>query len=229
MTTVTQWIEQAPADVKARFEFFDGRWQEKPMAGLLHQDHVFLITAELKRRGLRAYFDVVTHLPEIDERTGKRVEVHADVLVIAAGNPDQGGDGDYGRPRPGGGGRLHAVRRALRREQAPRLRAQRRAPLLAGAPDGMTVEPFRLVEGRYRRAPGSTSSRSRRCPSPPTCSTPDARRREEQRDDGHRHPVDPAGPGGGARALRAASRGAGSSARWPAGTTRRTRASSAAS
>jgi hypothetical protein len=31
MTTVTQWIEQAPQEVKARFEFFDGRWQEKPV------------------------------------------------------------------------------------------------------------------------------------------------------------------------------------------------------
>jgi Uma2 family endonuclease len=95
MTTGEQWIEQAPPDVRRRFEFFEGSWHKKPVAGLLHQDHVFLITAELKRRGLRAYFDVVTHLPEVDERTGKRVEVHPDVLVIAAGDPDQGGDGEY--------------------------------------------------------------------------------------------------------------------------------------
>jgi Uma2 family endonuclease len=95
MTTVTQWIEQAPREVKARFEFFDGRWQEKPVAGRLHNDHVFLITAELKRRGLQAVFDLITHLPEVDPERGKRVEVHPDVLVVSRDNPDPLGDGEY--------------------------------------------------------------------------------------------------------------------------------------
>ena len=174
MTTVTQWIEQAPADVKARFEFFDGRWQEKPMAGLLHQDHVFLITAELKRRGLRAYFDVVTHLPEIDERTGKRVEVHPDVLVIAAGNPDQGGDGDYvGVP--------DLVAEVVSTLSDERYDASKRPVYerngvrhywlvrLTGPPWSRSASS----RGGTSRPPGSTSSRSRPCPSPTTCSTPE--------------------------------------------------------
>jgi Uma2 family endonuclease len=154
MTTVTQWIERAPEDVRARFEFFDGRWQEKPMAGALHQDHVFLITAELKRRGLRAVFDLVTHLPEVDPDRGKRVELRPDVLVVSRDNPDALGAGEYyGVPDLvvevvstlsdegyDAGKRPVSERNGVRHDWLVRLTE-------------MTVEPFRLTGGRYVASP----------------------------------------------------------------------------
>lgn len=95
ITSVEQWVEQAPPDVRKRLEFFDGGWHSKPMGGALHQDHCFLLTAELKRRGLRAFSDLIVHLPEVDPDRQKRVEVHPDVCVISSANPDPVGAGEY--------------------------------------------------------------------------------------------------------------------------------------
>ena len=50
MTTVEQW----PEEVKARFEYIQGRWREREIPGWDHQEHARSIVNELERRGLQA-------------------------------------------------------------------------------------------------------------------------------------------------------------------------------
>jgi Uma2 family endonuclease len=88
VTTVKAWMASAPEDVRRRFEFFGGRWVEKPVSGWDHNDYASDLKAEWKRRGLRANTDVITHLP-----TGE--ELHPDVLVIGRDNPNPPGPGPY--------------------------------------------------------------------------------------------------------------------------------------
>jgi Uma2 family endonuclease len=66
-----------------------------PATGLAHSDHVFRLTAELRRRGLRAVHGLTTYLPPAGPGRGRRTEVRPDVVVVSRGNPDQGGDGPY--------------------------------------------------------------------------------------------------------------------------------------
>jgi Uma2 family endonuclease len=88
MTTVTQWIEQAPEEVRERFEYIKGRWKEREVAGWDHQDYAVDIRNELKRRGLQAGEGVRVVLP-----TGDKVA--PDALVVSRDNPSQPGGASY--------------------------------------------------------------------------------------------------------------------------------------
>jgi Uma2 family endonuclease len=88
MTTVTQWIEQAPEAVRERFELIRGRWKEREVAGRDHQHYGRLLANELERRGLQAEDGWRVVLPTGDHPA-------PDVVVVSRANPDQPGPASY--------------------------------------------------------------------------------------------------------------------------------------
>jgi Uma2 family endonuclease len=93
MTTVTQWIEQAPEDVKERFEYIDGRWKEREVAGLDHQRVGRRLINELERRGLTAEGGVRIYLPVRGPDDPDWVV--PDAFVVSRDNPAQPGPASY--------------------------------------------------------------------------------------------------------------------------------------
>jgi Uma2 family endonuclease len=90
MPTVDQWIRQAPAAVRDRFEYIDRRWSEREVTGWDHQTTADDLIVLFKGRGLRVTggVRVLLPLPELDK-------VVPDVLVVSRTNPAQPGPGHY--------------------------------------------------------------------------------------------------------------------------------------
>ena len=142
-TAVDDFILSAPEEIRGRFEHFDGRWQQKPVAGYAHNQLGARLVVECLRRGLDAAPDVITHLPTGEER-------HPDVLVVGPSNPNQPGPGEYyGLPdlvmeilSAGNPGEYDD-----RKRESYRRAGVRYYWLIKLGPD--TVEPAELVEGEY--------------------------------------------------------------------------------